>query len=199
MSRRQLIALIVVAVTILIAVWLIAYDWGEERKTIKSDADTAEQRSKDNRKRIMDAQKKTDAVLGYLRGERGLGGVPGARGIVGAPGPLGLMGPPGRSITGPVGPLGPIGPVGPPGEDGTDGRNGEDGERGAEGPEGPPGPEGAQGPPGTPGGPPGPTGAAGPAGPPGPAMASFTFTFGGVTYVCTDPDANLAYDCAASP
>jgi hypothetical protein len=42
----------------------------------------------------------------------------------------------------------------------------------------------------------GPQGPVGAEGPQGPAPASFTFTFGGINYVCTDPDGDGNYQCA---
>ncbi|MGH3329546.1 MAG: hypothetical protein ACRDPT_17440 [Streptomycetales bacterium] len=45
----------------------------------------------------------------------------------------------------------------------------------------------------------GPQGEPGPQGDPGPAVASFQFTQDGVTFVCTDSDGDLAYECAEQP
>lgn len=105
---------------------------------------------------------------------------------------------------------------GDPGATGADGRDGRDGRDGltVEGPQGPPGPEGASGtdgaagppgPQGEPGqdgltgaqGPPGPAGSDGAPGAPGSPPVSFVFVAGGVTYTCTDPDGDLAYECSA--
>lgn len=51
---------------------------------------------------------------------------------------------------------------------------------------------------GAPKGPKGDTGPAGPAGPTGPAVKSWSWTAGGVTYTCSDPDGDLNYACASS-
>jgi len=128
------------------------------------------------------------------------------RGEPGPPGPPGLEGP-----RGPTGPPGTSGEDGAPGDPGSTGAQGTDGTDGAQGPAGTdgragePGSPGPQGPAGEPGpqgpaGPAGPTGPAGEPGPQGPAGPtgypdSWTFTFLGTTYVCTDPDGDRAYTC----
>lgn len=87
---------------------------------------------------------------------------------------------------------------GTPGSDGRDGTDGEDGTPGPAGPQGPQGETGMQGPMG-PAGQDGQTGEQGPqgdVGPTGPGPSSLTFMAGGVTYTCTDPDSDLAYECA---
>jgi len=102
--------------------------------------------------------------------------------VAGIPGEQGERGP-----AGPVGPSGPVGPVGPagiPGGDGKDGAAGVSGPVGDIGQPGDPGPAGAQGEPG----PPGAQGEPGPQGPAGPPPASFTFTWLGQTFTCTDPE-----------
>jgi hypothetical protein len=119
------------------------------------------------------------------RGEPGRDGRDGARGATGDAGPPGAPGPAGAAgAPGAPGPAGSdgltvIGPPGPPGESVT-------GPPGATGPAGPAGEPGAPGAPGA-------AGAPGPAGPQGPAGAdgqpvAFTFTAGGVEYVCAPPD-----------
>lgn len=108
-------------------------------------------------------------------------------------------------IPGPRGPAGPPGPQGVQGVQGIDGKDGAAGIQGNTGPEGPAGETGAPGPAGAPGetvvgpqgepGPVGPAGPAGPVGPVGPALASFTFSQGPHTWVCSDPDRDLVYAC----
>lgn len=103
----------------------------------------------------------------------------------GEPGPMGLMGP--RGSVGPQGTPGSVGergPEGPPGATivGPQGPRGLTGEQGASGPQGEKGDAGERG-------------DTGPQGERGPAVESFTFTHDGVTYTCSDPDGNLAYDC----
>lgn len=104
------------------------------------------------------------------------------RGEDGEDGKDGEDGTDGLTIVGPAGSDGApgVGTPGPAGQDGTDGRDGRDGES-IIGPQGPPGETvvGPQGAPGTPGAAPG----------------SITFVAAGVTYTCTDPDGDLAYEC----
>lgn len=126
------------------------------------------------------------------RGQQGIPGLMGARGVDGQPGPIGPAGPTGPASTIP-------GPVGPRGADGTDGVDGDDCTpdiEGCRGPQGEPGPKGDTGAASEVPGPAGPAGAAGPQGEPGPAVESWTFTFMGIDYICTDPDEDRAYECA---
>lgn len=127
-------------------------------------------------------------------GEPGQPGAPGDQGPVGEPGSEGPQG-----STGPAGPTGVQGPRGKPGRDSTvpgpiglAGTPGDDGQD-AVGPQGQPGPAGPKGDPGAKGDP----GDTGPQGPEGPAgyPESFTFTYLGVTFVCSDPDEDRSYDC----
>lgn len=78
--------------------------------------------SDDNRERADQAQRSTDRVVKYLKGEQGIPGVPGRNGVDGAPGPAGRAGKAGprgpRGATGPVGPAGPRGPAGAKGATG---------------------------------------------------------------------------------
>lgn len=92
---------------------------------------------------------------------------------------------------------GPRGAAGQDGADGRPGRDGIDGAPGATGDRGEPGQTGATGATGAAGeaGQPGQDGQPGADGPPGPAPASFTFTTGGLTFVCTDPDGDGNYNC----
>lgn len=142
------------------------------------------------------ADKKATAAVDFLEipvpGVQGDQGLPGQRGITGLPG---IRGPEGEE--GPPGPLGPLGPVGTPGEAGAPGPSGEPGEAGPAGAAGKTGAEGPRGPAGEagPAGDPGPAGPQGPPGETGPAIATFTFTFSDVTYTCSDPDGDLAYEC----
>ncbi|MGA8994775.1 MAG: collagen-like protein, partial [Nocardioidaceae bacterium] len=64
---------------------------------------------------------------------------------------------------------------------------------GATGPMGPQGPQGLAGNPGTPGAP----GPQGPQGSTGPAVSSWTFTYSGTTYTCSDGNADGDYDCVS--
>lgn len=97
---------------------------------------------------------------------------------------------------------GPAGRAGQPGQPGRAGASGQPGRSGSTGPSGKPGSAGASGPPGTPGSPgtAGQPGEQGPAGPPGKDGAdgkdgtdgkdgsppsSWTWTYLGVTYICT--------------
>lgn len=127
-----------------------------------------------------------------VTGPRGEPGPRGERGAEGPPGPTGPKGDPGNDgtegesgITGPQGPAGPIGPRGEPGEAGPAGPQGEPGEQG---PKGDPGAKGE-------------TGQDGEQGPTGPAgfPTSWTFTYLGMEYVCTDADNNREYECEATP
>lgn len=122
------------------------------------------------------------------------------------------VGPPGQR-----GLPGQQGIPGLPGQNGKDGQNGKPGAQGSPGPEGPyppcvampsacVGPQGPQGPAG-PQGPVGPAGPQGPSGndghdgspgPQGPEPDSFTFTYMGVTYTCTDPEKDGSYACTPS-
>lgn len=96
-------------------------------------------------------------------------------------------------IPGPTGQRGEPGPAGPQGPAGEPGAPGQQGEPGIPGPAGPEGSTGT----GTAGpeGPEGPAGEPGAAGPPGPAVGSFTFSEGGRTWVCSDANGDLAYEC----
>jgi hypothetical protein len=136
--------------------------------------------------------------LRYLQGKQGIPGVPGKNGIgtPGPPGPRGAAGVNGtrglpgasgvKGETGPAGSNGQDGPQGAPGANGSDGAPGADG---SDGQDGAPGQDGATGPSGT-------TGATGPQGPAGPEPTSFTFTYLGQQFVCSDPDQDGSYDCA---
>lgn len=101
-----------------------------------------------------------------------------------SPGERGPAGPPGLSIPGPRGPRGPAGARGPRGGSGSPGVS-------ITGPAGPAG-ESITGPQGE-----SIVGPQGDTGPAGPAIASFTFTQGGHTWICTDPDGDLVYDCSS--
>lgn len=163
----------------------------------------------DNTEKAQTATRKSDAadkrsgdIVKYLKGDRGIPGVPGRGGVTGAPGPPGARGQRGPrgaqgalGPTGPTGPRGPagragdstVGPAGKPGEPGPKGADGKDGKDGV----GEPGPQGEPGVKGD-------TGAQGPAGPQGPQgdpPASFSFTYAGVTYVCSDPESDRTYQC----
>jgi hypothetical protein len=128
---------------------------------------------------------------------RELGGTPrigpaGAAGTAGSPGRPGAAGAPGSS-----------GQPGPAGKQGVSGSTGPAGRTGAPGAsiQGPAGATGATGPKGDPGaaGPAGSAGADGKTGPAGPAPAGWTFTYLGVTYVCTPASAgSTQYTCAPS-
>jgi hypothetical protein len=87
-----------------------------------------------------------------------------------------------------TGPAGEDGAPGPPGLTGMQGPQGEQGATGSTGSRGETGPAG-------PAGPGGEMGPAGPAGPPGPRVGSFTFSFAGLNYLCTDPDGDGNYQC----
>lgn len=110
------------------------------------------------------------------------------------------------AIPGPVGPIGPEGERGERGRDGDDGRDGDPGPigpQGIQGPIGPAGPRGEAGPPGPQGEPgvgsQGEPGSIGPPGPAGPAPSSWTFQFNNKTFVCSDANADLAYECVEEP
>lgn len=112
--------------------------------------------------------------------------------------------------TGPAGSPGPSGQPGAPGSPGQNGRNGTNGLTGSTGPAGPKGTQGAQGSPGPAGanGPQGATGPAGPKGDPGatgspgptgPPPSSWSWTYLGVTYTCTqDSPGSTTYTCSPS-
>lgn len=97
--------------------------------------------------------------------------------VVVVPGPVGP-----RGIDGKDGAAGEPGAAGPPGVTGTSGPPGTVGSPGDVGPQGPSGPQGMPGP-------------QGPEGPTGPSPGSFTFTFEGINFVCTDPDGDGNYQC----
>lgn len=147
-------------------------------------AEKADERSSDN--------------LAFLRGEKGLPGVPGRNGVDGAPGPTGLPGPVGGAgRPGPPGAPGPAGRRGPDGPTGVDGPPGDPGQT-TQGDRGEPGKDGRDGVDGNPG-PAGPDGPAGPQGAPGPQGSrpdSFSFTYLGTTYTCSDADGDGHYDCS---
>lgn len=105
-------------------------------------------------------------------GRQGLQGIPGPQGPTGPTGPRGLKGPKGqngKTVQGPPGVAGPAGPQGEPGPVGPKGEKGDKGDRGDTGPTGATGPE----------------------------PVSFTFTYLGVTYTCTDPERDGTYACEA--
>lgn len=85
---------------------------------------------------------------------------------------------------------GPAGADGIDGSPGSNGVNGSDGQNGAQGVPGPAGPQGELGPAG-------PQGIQGEPGPVGPAPASFSFTFLGVPYTCTNTGTG-DYTCTVS-
>lgn len=135
-------------------------------------------------------------------------GPPGTRGkpgpsVTGPPGPAGQPGEDGDSATGPPGPSGSPGQPGRDGADGTsatgapgapgaDGSPGAPGEPGSPGAEGPPGPQGEPGPAGAQGE----RGEKGEQGPAGSPPSSWTFTYRGVTYMCTPSGSgSTAYSC----
>lgn len=124
----------------------------------------------------------------------------GKPGAVGPPGPQGERGETGRDGLTPPCYFAPTICVGPPGAQGIsgmpgiNGTNGVDGNPGTNGLNGEPGPQGIQGEPGVQG-PQGEQGIQGSQGPQGPAVQSFTFTFLGVTYNCTDPEMDGSYSC----
>lgn len=133
-----------------------------------------------------------------VQGIPGTPGEPGSPGQSGKPGQQGNPGQPGQS-----GPPGQPGKNGQPGQNGTNppclaapnqcnGQNGTNGQNGNDGPQGPQGPQGPAGPAGQDGK----DGAQGPQGPAGPEPSSFTFTYLGVTYTCTDPDGDGQYTCS---
>jgi hypothetical protein len=174
MARRAL-AVVALAVGVLglgAFIFAVTHDRAEQRQ---DTADTAQRA--DDRSRL---------VVRYLQGKQGISGVPGRAGVEGAPGPMGGRGRRGeRGATGRAGSdgadgrpgvAGSDGAVGPAGTDGTDGKDGEDGVAGAKGDPGAAGPPGEQG-------------------PPGPPVESFTFTFLGTDYTCTDPDGDGDYTC----
>jgi len=118
-----------------------------------------------------------------------------------------------------AGPAGASGSPGAPGQPGAAGASGRPGSAGSPGSPGSTGATGKTGPSGSPGGP-GPSGAQGPAGPPGkdgqdgkdgatgpqgdtgqtgPPPSSWTFTYLGVTYVCSPDSAGATtYTCSPS-
>ena len=160
--------------------------------TAKREADAQGGRVARTQRRITRTARKLDRTIYVLR-QVGVRGLPG---VQGSPGPIGLTGPPG-----PPGPaLTPAQIIGsisfycsrqlcaiPPTQaqvrEALEACARDGGCRGERGPEGPTGPQGPQGEPGA-------------QGAPGPRIESFTFTHAGVTYRCTDPDGDLAYDCA---
>lgn len=120
--------------------------------------------------------------------DRAANGTDGVDGRDGRDGRDGDDGADGISVVGPAGVDGAPGTPGPDGQDGATGPSGAQGATGEPGPQGPPGQSvmGPQGEPGTPG----------VDGTNGSPPTGFTFVAGGVTYTCTDPDADLAYECA---
>lgn len=115
--------------------------------------------------------------------EQGPPGAQGPQGVQGTQGPQGIQGIPGQK-----------GDKGDPGAKGDKGVTGAEGTDGSTGPAGPAGPEGADGKDGTDGatGPQGPQGETGPAGYPD----SWTFTYMGTEYKCTDDGTNThTYAC----
>jgi hypothetical protein len=133
-----------------------------------------------------------------VAGDPGKAGERGAAGSDGAAGPEGDEGEPGaKGEPGADGKRGAAGSDGPPGEPGVPGEDGAPGAAGADGADGAAGPTGAQGPAGEKGDP-GEQGPRGEQGPAGPAPASWTFSYGGVTYTCTpSADGSTHYTCAA--
>ncbi len=141
--------------------------------------------------------KRTGQITRYLQGKAGLAGVPGKGGVVGAPGPIGAPGPTGaagKGIAGAPGPFGPVGPAGPVGPQGLTGLAGQFGQKGDTGQPGQTGDTGAQGDTG-PEGPQGPQGETGPQGEQGPPPDSFTFTFAGQNFTCTDSNGDGDFEC----
>lgn len=118
------------------------------------------------------------------RGRTGATGQAGAAGSQGAAGPRG-PGPTRSQIAAALsafcGAGKCVGPAGATGKDGKDGATGATGSQGATGPAGAPGATGGDG-------------ATGPAGYP----SSFTFTYLGANYTCTDSDGDRAYTCEAA-
>lgn len=128
---------------------------------------------------VGEARGQRDALIKQVEGL-------GAKPVVSAPpGERGPAGPAGASIVGPRGPVGPRGARGPRGFEGEPGAS-------VTGPAGPQG-ESIVGPQGETGE--SITGPQGEPGPTGPPIASFTFTQGGHTWTCTDPDGDLTYTC----
>ena len=167
-----------------LAIAILFLVWNEQANT---DEDQTRDIAELSQEKAESAQKDTDAIGAYLRGDQGLPGVPGADGEDGTPGlpGTGEMGAPGgRGPAGPVGPAGPAGPPGPQGPPGavtsaaaTPGLPGPAGPKGDTGPQGNAGETGARGAAGENGqdGAAGANGADGAVGPQGPAGPPTTF------------------------
>jgi hypothetical protein len=162
-------------------------------------------------------------------GPQGETGAMGPMGPMGPQGPRGFIGPPGNSPACLLTPGRCQGPKGADGKDGVDGSDGADGSDGVDGADGQDGQDGLDGKNGvsivsaTCRDPDGEEGGAGfswlvkfsdgtsdlnaglcrgpkgDEGNTGPAIKSWTFTQGGFTYTCTDPDGDLAYTCESTP
>jgi hypothetical protein len=105
------------------------------------------------------------------QGLTGLQGIQGPAGSAGAAGQPGLTG--AQGIQGPAGPVGPRGEPGPAGSPGAQGPAGEDGADGRDGTDGKDGADGE-------------------------SPKSFTWTQGGKTWTCSDPDRDGSYTCTSS-
>jgi outer membrane murein-binding lipoprotein Lpp len=186
-----------VGVVVLLSGAAVAMFLLHQTSRIASLEDTAAERSSDV-DRLADSLDATRAQLEQLGVEPA---APPPEVVVDQRGDAGPQGPAGRA-----GEPGPPGPTGDPGTDGAPGVGGRPGEPGTTGAAGTPGPVGATGATGEPGstgapgepGPAGPQGDPGPAGPdgqPGSPPTSWTFTWLGTTWTCTDPDGDLAYTC----
>lgn len=157
--------------------------------TAHADESDADIETLSNQLKAIGVEPAIDANETIERGEQGDQGSDGRDGRDGQDGADGRDG-----TDGAPGDPGPSGPPGPPGADGTNGANGANGavgSAGATGSQGPPGFDGAQGPQGETGV----QGIPGLNGFDGSPPQSFRWTVDGVTFVCTDPDGDLHYEC----
>jgi hypothetical protein len=135
---------------LLAAVFFIATDWGNGRRTTRDTANSAQRRVIAVEKRVLPIQRVLIQKGIVLHG---------AHGLRGGPGPAGARGL--RGLLGPMGRTGPFGVTGAKGESGSNGTAGTNGAQGPKGDTGPQGPKGATGDTG-PQGPKGDTGDTGP-------------------------------------
>lgn len=186
-SLRTYLPAIALAALFLALTWKVNHELGSQRRAAEHDRQTrAQEASMHNQQiRALDQKASTrDAQLRALAAQvRRLGGTPvvtppaagspGIPGATGPPGPAGPTGRPGAGTPGPTGPTGGQGPAGPAGQSVT----------GPPGPAGPAGPAGKDGKDGADGSPP----------------TSWTWTYLGVTYICTQTaPGSTTYECQAS-
>lgn len=166
--------------SILVLIVVLTFAMGGAYYLLLRHTDTNTGKIAQNKTAVKSATKKADSakqqnhvIVKFLR--RVYKGAPGETGPIGPQAPPGVASKPGPTgDTGASGANGPIGPAAEPGAAGSVGAPGQDGAPGKDGA------TGADGAPGKDGQPPG----------------SWTFTYFGQTYTCSDNDHNGAYECA---